>query len=232
MNFFDWVLIALFVIGALWGYRKGLIDAALLVVSIYIALLLSGQFASTLLTPIWEDAEGQAIGTAAGYVVIFIAVFIAGRIVSHIVKSSLKKVKLGWTDKAGGVVVGIVAGVLLAGGLMAVIARYTYVVDEETVEQNEGPGGFSPEALVDQLRETAENYLVEAGRENSDRWLVESEMVDVLIDIRNFLPGSALGMYPQEFNTAIDILEAKREIAAESETAALSRPQSMQSSSV
>lgn len=229
MNFFDWILVILFVIGALWGYRKGLIDAVLLLVSIYVALLLSGQFAARLLTPIWEDAEEQSIATAAGYVIIFIGVFIAGRVVSHIIKSSLKKVKLGWTDKAGGVAVGIIAGVLLSGGLMAVTARFTYVVDEETATDGGDSSGFSPEALVDQLRETAEDYLVESGRENTDRWLVESEVVGPLIDIRNFLPGSALGMYPEEFNTAIDILEDKREIAAESETTALSGSESMQS---
>ncbi len=211
VNFFDWVLIALFALGALWGFRKGLIDAVLLVVSIYAALLLSGQFAGRLLTPIWDDAENQALATAAGYVIIFVGVFIAGRIVSRIVKSSLKKVKLGWTDQAGGILVGVLAGVLLAGGLMAVMARYTYVVDEEKAGVSENGGGFSPEVLINQLRETAEDYLINSGRENSDRWLTESNVVGVLIDIRNVLPGSALGMAPTEFNTAINILENRRD---------------------
>lgn len=211
MNFFDWVLIALFALGAFWGFRKGLIDAALLVVSIYAALLLSGQFASRLLSSFWDVAEQQALATAAGYVIIFIAVFIAGRIVSRIIKSSLKKIKAGWTDTAGGVAVGVVAGVLLAGGLMAVVSRFTYVVDEEASGTSQDSGGFSPEALIDQLRETAESYLVDSGRENTDRWLVESEVVGILLDIRDLLPGGALGMAPEEFETALDILEDRRE---------------------
>lgn len=211
MNFFDWVLIALFAVGAFWGYRKGLVDAALLVASIYVALLLSGQFAARLLGLIWDDAENQALATAAGYVIIFIGVFFAGRFISHIVKSSLKKVKAGWTDQAGGVVVGVVAGVLLAGGLMAVTARFTYVVDEDAATGGQDSSGFSPEALVDQLRDTAEGYLVDSGRDNTDRWMVESEVVGVLIDIRNVLPGNALGMAPEEFSTAIDILEDRRD---------------------
>ncbi|MDA0231992.1 MAG: CvpA family protein [Chloroflexi bacterium] len=231
VNFFDWVLIALFAIGAFWGYRKGLIDAVLLVASIYVALLLSGQFAGRILNLIWEDAGNEAFATAVGYVVIFVGVFIAGRIVSRIIKSSLTKMKVGWADKAGGVLVGLLAGVLLSGGLMAVAARYTYVIDKDAAGDGGSSGGLSPEAIVEQLRESAEKYLVDSGRENVDRWLRESEMVPVLIDVRNVLPGSALGMYPEEFNTAIDILESKRNLE-ESATALQNRSMSMQSSAV
>lgn len=231
VNFFDWVLIALFVVGAFWGYRKGLVDAALLVASIYFALLLSGQFAARLLSSFWDVADQQALATAAGYVIIFIGVFIAGRIVSRFIKSSLDKVKAGWTDKAGGVVVGIVAGVLLSGGLMAVTARFTYVVDEEAAGTSDNSGGFSPEVLVDQLRETAESYLVDSGRENTDEWLVDSEIAGILLDIRDILPGGALGMAPEEFQTALDILEDRRS-EGESAVAMLFRGKSMQSDAV
>lgn len=211
VNFLDWVLIALFVIGAIWGYRKGLINAVLLAVSIYIALLLSGQFAARLLTPIWEGAEDQAVATAAGYVIIFIGVFIAGRIASHFIKSSLGKFKIGWLDGAGGLVLGVVAGLLLAGGLLAVMARYTYVVDEQSAGVDGDSSGFSPEAVVSRLRDAAESFLVDSGRDRSNKWLTESEVAGVLIEVRNVLPGSALGLYPVEFNTAIDILESKRD---------------------
>jgi uncharacterized membrane protein required for colicin V production len=212
VNLFDWVLIALFAIGALWGYRKGLIDAVLLFASIYVALVLSGLFAGRLLNLVWEDASNQAFATAVGYVVIFVGVFIAGRIVSKIAKSSLQKIKAGWADKAGGVLVGLFAGILLSGGLMGVAARYTYVVDQDAVDSEGSNGGLSPEAIIEQLREATEKYLVDSGRERIDKWLIESEMVPVLVDVRNGLPGSALGLYPQEFNTAIDILESKRKL--------------------
>ncbi len=205
------MLIALFAVGAFWGFRKGLIDAVLLVASIYIALLLSGQFASRLLNTFWDAADQQALATAAGYVIIFIAVFIAGRMVSRIIKSSLESVKAAWVDKVGGVVIGILAGVLLSGGLMAVTARFTYVIDDSgTGSGNSSEGGFSPEVLIDQLRETAESYLMDSGRENTDKWLVESEVVGALLDIREVLPGGTLGTAPEDFNTALDILEDRR----------------------
>jgi uncharacterized membrane protein required for colicin V production len=209
VNFYDWVLIALFAVGAFWGYRKGLVDAALLFISIYIALFLSGLFAGRILNLVWEDASDKAFATAVGYVVIFVGVFIAGRIVSKIVKSSLIKMKIGWADRAGGVLVGVLAGILLSGGLMAVSARYTYVVDESAVDGGGPGGGLSPEAIIEQLRDATEKYLVDSGRDRIDRWLTESKVVPVLIDVRNVLPGSALGMFPEQFTTAIDILESR-----------------------
>ena len=221
MNFFDWVLIALFALGALWGFRKGLIDAVLLVASIYFALLLSGQFAARLLNTFWDVADQQALATAAGYVIIFIAVFIVGRIISRFAKGLLAKVNLGWADQAGGIGIGIVAGILLAGGLVAVTARFTYVVDEDAAGGGSGSGGFSPEELVDQLRETAETYLKDSGRENTDRWLVNSEVVGVLMDIRDVLPGSALGVAPEDFNTALDILDDRRQEQGETAAAGI-----------
>ena len=231
MNFLDWILIAIIVIASLWGLRKGLVDAVLMAVSLYVALFLSGLFAGRVLSLVWKDVDNQAIATAIGYVVIFIGVFIASRIVSGIIKSSLKKIKFGWIDPVGGVLVGLLVGLLLAGGLMAVAARYTYVVDEKGAGVENGPDGLSAEAVVRQLRQAAENFLVGSTRDTVDGQLTKSEVIGVLIDIRNVLPGSALGMYPQEFNTAIDILESKRELASEN-TVANKRPWDLESEAV
>ena len=231
MNFLDWILIAIIVIASLWGLRKGLVDAVLMALSLYVALFLSGLFAGRILSLIWKDVDNQAIATAIGYVVIFVGVWIASSIVSKIIKSSLKKVMLGWIDPVGGVLVGLVAGLLLTGGLMALAARYTYVVDEKGAGVEDGPGGLSAEAVIRQLREAAEDFLVGSSRDAIDGQLTESEVIGVLIDIRNVLPGSALGMYPEEFNTAIDILESKRDLMSEG-TAAIELPWHWESEAV
>lgn len=207
MNVFDWILVALFIVAALWGYKTGLVDAIVNVAVIYIGLLLSGQFAGQVLGLFWDGVESEALATAIGYVIIFIAVFIAGRIVSRIVKAGLNIVLLGWADKAGGIIVGVVAGVLLAGGLTAVTARYTYVIEPE----DERPEGLEGQALTDRLAEFAESALTDNLRGRADEQMVESTVVPIIMDIRNVLPGSALGMAPADFNLALDILDSKIE---------------------
>jgi membrane protein required for colicin V production len=208
MNVFDWILIALFVIGALWGYKTGLVDAVVNVAVIYIGLLLSGQFAGQVLGLFWDGVESEALATAIGYVIIFVGVFIAGRIVARIIKTGMNIVLLGWVDKAGGIVIGIVAGLLLAGGLTAVVARYTYVIEPE----DERPAGLEGEALTDRLRGFAENAISDNLRGRADEQLVGSTVVPIILDVRNVLPGSALGMAPADFNLALDILDSKIEL--------------------
>ena len=206
MNFLDWVLIALFAIGALWGFRKGLVDAALLAVSIYVALLLSGQFAGRVLPAIWDEVESEALNTAIGYVIIFVGVFIASSILSRIIKNSLKAVYAGWVDKGGGIVVGILVGLLLSGGLVAVMARYTYVVDQQGAgDPDEGDPNF-----IEQMKNAAEDFIKDSARENMDKWMTQSNVTGVLLDVRDILPGNSLGIAPEGFNTALDILDSKR----------------------
>ncbi|MEX0763212.1 MAG: CvpA family protein [Dehalococcoidia bacterium] len=197
MNLFDWVLIVLFAIGALWGFRAGLVDGVLTVVGIYVALLLSGQFAGRVLGIFTDNVESEALATAIGYVVIFVAVFIATKIVGKIIKTGMNLLLLGWVDKLGGLALGLVAGLLLAGGLTAVSARYAYVVD------NSGDNGDA--GVIEQ----AERFLEGTVRNRVDGWLVNSEITSVILDIREALPGGMLGMAPADFNTALDILETR-----------------------
>ena len=138
MNVLDWVLIAAFAITAIWGYKTGLVMAAINAISIYIALFLSGLFAGRVLSMIWDGVESEALSTAIGYVIIFAAVFIAGRIAGSIIKKALKVTFMGWIDSLGGIVIGLVAGVLISGGVMTVLARYSFVEDEAVVESGIG----------------------------------------------------------------------------------------------
>ena len=170
MNVFDWVLIVVFALTALWGYKTGLIDAALNAITIYVGLFLSGLFAARVLSLFWDGVESEAISTAIGYVIIFAAVFIASRIVSSIIKKALKLTFMGWVDSLGGIVIGLVAGVLIAGGVMTVAARYTYVIPENT-------GDLTASGIQEMIRQTAQNYVEEGARDKFDGLLTESQIV-------------------------------------------------------
>jgi uncharacterized membrane protein required for colicin V production len=198
MNVFDWVLIVTFALTALWGYKTGLIDAVINAVTIYIGLFLSGLFAGRVLSMIWDGVESEAVSTAIGYVIIFVAVFIASRIVSSIAKKALTITFMGWVDSLGGIVVGLVAGVLIAGGVMTVTARYTYVIPEDTSEQT----ATGIEAMIESA---AKNYVETGIREKLDEALVESQLVPTLLNLR----GLVIEFAPDDFGIALDILETR-----------------------
>jgi len=196
MNILDWVLLALFVVGALWGYKSGLIDGLLTLVAVYVAMVLSGQFAGRIVGMFTDSIESDALSTAIGYVVIFVLVFLAARIVGKIVRGTMKVLFLGWVDKLGGLALGLVAGLLIAGAVVTVLARFTYVFEPPSGEGNV-------------IQRTGERFLNEQARSKSDDQLVNSNLTEVIVEVRSALPARALGMMPDDFDTALDILEER-----------------------
>lgn len=198
MNVFDWVLILVFALTALWGYKTGLIDAALNAITIYVGLFLSGLFAARVLSLFWDGVESESVSTAIGYVIIFVTVFIASRIVSGIIKKALKITFMGWVDNLGGTVIGLVAGMLIAGGVMTVAARYTYIIPENTDD-------LTSAGIQDMIQQAAENYVEQGARDKLDGFLTESQLVPSLLGLR----GVVIEFAPEDFGVALDILESR-----------------------
>jgi len=198
MNVFDWVLISVFALTALWGYKTGLIDAALNAITIYVGLFLSGLFAARVLSLFWDGVESESVSTAIGYVIIFVTVFIASRIVSGIIKKALKITFTGWVDNLGGIVIGLVAGMLIAGGVMTVAARYTYIIPENTDD-------LTSAGIQDMIQQAAENYVEQGARDKLDGFLTESQLVPSLLGLR----GVVIEFAPEDFGVALDILESR-----------------------
>ena len=198
MNVFDWVLILVFALTALWGYKTGLIDAALNAITIYVGLFLSGLFAARVLSLFWDGVESESVSTAVGYVIIFVTVFIASRIVSGIIKKALKITFTGWVDNLGGIVIGLVAGMLIAGGVMTVAARYTYIIPENTDD-------LTSAGIQDMIQQAAENYVEQGARDKLDGFLTESQLVPSLLGLR----GVVIEFAPEDFGVALDILESR-----------------------
>ena len=198
MNVFDWVLILVFALTALWGYKTGLIDTALNAITIYVGLFLSGLFAARVLSLFWDGVESESVSTAIGYVIIFVTVFIASRIVSGIIKKALKITFMGWVDNLGGIVIGLVAGVLIAGGVMTVAARYTYIIPENTDD-------LTSAGIQDMIQQAAENYVEQGARDKLDGFLTESQLVPSLLGLR----GVVIEFAPEDFGVALDILESR-----------------------
>ncbi len=185
MTVFDWALIVIFALAALWGFRNGLIDSLLTVIGTYVALLLSGQFASRIVNFFVDDIKSQALATAIGYVLIFLAVFIAARILGKMLKAGMKMLLLGWVDKLGGLAFGMVAGALLVGATVSVAARFVY-----------DPVSKSP--IPAQERQF---------RDRLHGWMVKGTISEMAIDAREVVPADVLGIMPSEFAMSLDALK-------------------------
>ena len=211
MNVFDWVLVAVFVVGALLGLKWGLVQSVLNLVGVYVAMLVGAQFADGLVERFTDDIENESITTAIGYVVIFLAVFIIAQIAGKAIRAMLKMVFLGWVDRLGGVVVGALLGAILLTGVVTAMARVAYPQDEiilseiEVIVDAAVASDGDPDAATERLyKELAERY----GRDTIKEWLADSSLVPTVLDVRSKLPANVLGLIPGEFASALDTLEA------------------------
>ncbi|MBT3941228.1 MAG: CvpA family protein [Chloroflexi bacterium] len=209
MSILDWVLVAVFVVGALLGLKWGLVQAVLNFVAVYVAMLVGAQFADGLVERFTDDIENESVTTAIGYVVIFLGVFIVAQIVGKIIRAMLSMVFLGWVDKLGGVVVGVLLGAILVTGVVTAMARVAYPQDEAILADISDiasiSGGIDVDAAKERLyQELAERY----GRDTIKEWLADSTMVPKVLDAREKLPANVLGLIPGEFASALNTLEA------------------------
>ncbi|MCH8235628.1 MAG: CvpA family protein [Chloroflexi bacterium] len=210
MTIFDWVLVAVFVVGALLGLKWGLVQAALNFIAVYVAMLIGAQFADGLVERITDDIENESITTAIGYVIIFLAVFIIAQIVGKAIRTMLKIVFLGWVDRLGGVVVGALLGAILVTGVVTAMARLAYPQDEIILADidniaNSATSLANVQAATERLyKELAERY----GRDTIKEWLTDSSLIPRVLDVRSAIPANMLGLIPGEFASALDTLEA------------------------
>ena len=195
MNVYDWVIVAVLVVTALIGLSKGAVTMALTVAGLFVAMLISGQFAAPVVRTFTDSVDNEALATAIGYIVIFVLIFIAIGIASRFIRIALTITMLGWTDKLGGAALGIIVGFMLSIGLTMVGARYAYVFEKS----EDG-------SIINRVEE----FVQDRGRGRVDEYLTESELVPTLINIRNAIPGRVIGLVPGDFNTAMDTLEERR----------------------
>jgi membrane protein required for colicin V production len=205
MNILDWVLVAVFVVGALLGLKWGLVQSVLNFIAVYVAMLVGAQVADGLVARVTDDVQNESVATTIGYVVIFLGVFIIAQIVGKIIRAMLTIIFLGWVDKLGGVVVGVLLGAILVTGVVTAMARVAYPQDEAVLVEIEDLVTGDIEAAKERLyQELAERY----GRDTVKDWLADSSLVPRVLDTRAKLPANVLGLIPGEFATALDTLEA------------------------
>ncbi len=204
MNIFDWVLVAVFVVGALMGLKWGLVQSVLNFVAVYVAMLVGAQFADSLVARVTDNVENESVATAIGYVVIFLGVFIIAQIVGKIIRAMLTIIFLGWVDKLGGVLVGLLLGAILVTGVVTAMARVAYPQDEAILVEIDLLSGDIDAAKERLYQELAERY----GRDTLKGWLADSSLVPRVLDTRSKLPANVLGLIPGEFATALNTLEA------------------------
>ena len=204
MNWLDFFLLAVLVISALMGMRIGLFGAAFAVGGVIIGWLLAGQYSDDVGALFGDNLSSDTWVTVISYALIIGGSILVANIVLKFVRPMLTILTLGLSsmvDKLGGLAIGVVIGVALVGALVLGMSRLTYNFDTDELsaaleERVPGQVGLPTNALSQ----------VEDVRKEMEDALTDSKIVSAFLDVTDALPGNALGLVPDDFSLALDIL--------------------------
>jgi len=123
MNWLDIVILVALAIAAVMGLKFGLIKAVLLLAGIIVGVVLAGQFSG----PLGERLtfiSSEGVAKVVAFAVIMMAVLAAAAIAAALLTWAAKVSMLGWVNRLGGAVLGLLLGALFCGALLAMWVHF------------------------------------------------------------------------------------------------------------
>lgn len=126
MNWLDLVLLLTLAWFTIAGTTAGLFRESVTLVALVLAVVLAGLFYRDLADNIRVMASSERLARVLAFLAIFLAVTGAGQIVSVLLKTAAQTLALGPLDRAGGLAIGLLKGVIVIETMLFLFARYHY----------------------------------------------------------------------------------------------------------
>jgi len=112
--------------GVYLGLRMGIIRAVLSLAGLIVGIILAGRFYTALaerLTFIPQEGVAEVVAFA----IILIGVMVIASVLARLLKWAASAVMLGWVNRLGGAVFGLVMGALFCAALLATVGNFVDV---------------------------------------------------------------------------------------------------------
>lgn len=123
MSWLDIVIIVAIAITALIGLKIGLIKAALSLAGVVVGVILAGRY----YVPLSEQLTfipQAGLAKIAAYAIILIGVMVIAGVLAKLLKWAASVMMLGWVNRAGGAVCGLVMGTIFCSALLAIWVKF------------------------------------------------------------------------------------------------------------
>ena len=123
MNWLDIVLVVPLAITTLIGLKFGLIKAILSLVGVIAGVILAGRF----YTPLSEQLTfipQASVAKIVAFAIILIGVMVIAVVLANLLKWAASMMMLGWVNRLGGAVFGVLLGAITCGALLAAWVKF------------------------------------------------------------------------------------------------------------
>ena len=123
MSWLDIVLLVVIAIATLLGLRIGIIKAVLSLAGVIVGVILAGRYYVPLSEQLTFIPHAGAAKIVA-FAIILIVVMIIASVAASLLKWAASIVMLGWVNRLGGALFGLVLGAILCGALLATWVKF------------------------------------------------------------------------------------------------------------
>ena len=111
MNWIDIVILTILTGAAIMGLRTGVVRwAAMIIGAIAASIVASRAYGSV--APVFTFLDNESQQRTLAFIALFIAVMVGAWLAGNLLKKSMSLLLLGWVDRAGGLALGLIAGVI------------------------------------------------------------------------------------------------------------------------
>lgn len=104
------------------GFQRGLVDEVGRLVGLVLAIILANRFSILVASHIGLESElGRQ---AAAFIGIFIVILIAMSLITKAVRTLVELVLLGWLDRLGGVLFGVLKSIVVLGVIIYIVESF------------------------------------------------------------------------------------------------------------
>lgn len=123
MNWLDIVILVVLVISIIAGLSAGLIKVLFTLIGGIIGVVLAGRFSDSLGSKMTFISSASTAKIVA-FIIILLVVMIIAAVLAYIVRKIASAILLGWVDRLGGAVLGLLLGAIFCGALLTMWVKF------------------------------------------------------------------------------------------------------------
>ncbi len=128
MSLLDIAIIVIIGIAAFTGLKIGVIKAVLTLAGVIVGIILAGRFYVALADRLTFIPQ-ETLARVVAFAIILIAAILVASIIAGVLKWLASIVLLGWVNRLGGALLGLIMGGIFCGALLAVWTKFLGISD-------------------------------------------------------------------------------------------------------
>ncbi len=136
MNWLDIAIVLIVAFFATTAFSAGLIRELVTLVSAVVGVVVAGLFHDDLARDVLVFIDDDQAARAIGFLVLLGAIYLAGQLIAIMLKQVAAILLLGWADRLGGALFGLLKGLVVVEVLLILFVTYPQLDLDDAIEDS------------------------------------------------------------------------------------------------